>query len=212
MLVQRLLGRSGARIPGGAARISAPMMASALPRRIPTPAPSRTQATFAAQTTCPFTILRVSPNAPMSEIKRAYFLMAAQTHPDTVSPEAAEAAGGDPQAISAQFHRITAAYQLLQSQEGRHQAALQHKQAVGRAPSGSSGSWQHEERREQQEREWHEWRKQREEVMQQRQAERLCRLAAAQRERLAQLGARTLHLAPQPACARAYRRRGPLCG
>ena len=135
------------------------MMASALPRRIPTPAPSRTQATFAAQTTCPFTILRVSPNAPMSEIKRAYFLMAAQTHPDTVSPEAAEAAGGDPQAISAQFHRITAAYQLLQSQEGRHQAALQHKQAVGRAPSGSSGSWQHEERREQQEREWHEWQK-----------------------------------------------------
>ena len=208
MLAQRLLSRSGARIPGGAARrVAAPMMAAAL-RRIPTPAPSRTQATVAQ--TCPFTILRVAPNAPLSEIKRAYFIRAAETHPDTVTPEVAEAAGGDPQAISAQFHRITAAYQLLQSQEGRHQAAQQHKQAVGRAPSGSSSSWRHEERREQQEREWHEWRKQREEVMQQRQAERLCRLAAAQRERLAQLGARTLHLAPQPACARAYRR--PLCG
>ena len=172
------------------------MMAAAL-RRIPTSAPSRTQATVAQ--TCPFTILRVAPNAPLSEIKRAYFIRAAETHPDTVTPEVAEAAGGDPQAISAQFHRITAAYQLLQSQEGRHQAAQQHKQAVGRAPSGSSSSWQHEERREQQEREWHEWRKQREEVMQQRQAERLCRLAAAQRERLAQLGARarcTSHLSP----------------
>ena len=76
-----------------------------------------------------YEVLQISPNADVETIRRVYRMQAQRFHPDNLDSGNAEA-----------FRKISAAYEVLNDPHRRAAYDRDHRQAIGRAPLGGTGS------------------------------------------------------------------------